>query len=161
MIDLISVVFVFLNFFVILGVIIFAVRRRLVPAAEKMLREQGVFFYNLESDYKDLQLQNQSIYENIQDQDRKFQALQARFVMWQKNCDKRVVLEQQDQLKIDEAMQQRFAMRAQMIEQHAVIKQQLPVIVAAATKSLQSKYQNVDEQKEYIEKLIGVMKERS
>lgn len=159
--DLISIVFKFLNFFVIIGVAMYCIQHYVIPMVEKMLREYGVFIYNLESDYKDLQLQNQSIYENIQDQDRQFQVMKTRFVQWQKKCEERRVVQQLHQKTTDEAMQNRFVVRSCIIKNDRAIKDQSPVILNTVTQTLQSKYQNADEQKQYIEKLIQIMKEQS
>jgi hypothetical protein len=159
--DVINIVFRFFDFFVIIGLIIYGTRRHLIPMVEKLLREYGVFIYNLESDCKNLQLQTQSIYENIQDQDRQFQVMQKRFEMWQKKCEERLVLQQAEQQRTDDVMQNRFVVRSNVIKNDIAIKNQLPTILDAATKTLQGKYQGTSEQKQYIEKLIHVMKEQS
>ncbi len=159
--DVINIVFKFLNFFVIVGIATYCVKHYVIPMVEKMLREHGVFIYNLESDYRDLQLQNQSISENIQDQDRQFRVMQTRFIQWQKKCEERLVVQQLHQQQTDDAMQNRFLVRSNIIKNDRVVKDQLPIILSSAAKVLQGKYQNVDEQKQYIEKLIQIMKEQS
>ena len=161
MIDTINIVFRFLDFFVIVGVIFYGMKHYIIPAVEKMLREYGVFIYNLESDCKNLQLQTQSIYESMQDQDRQFQAMQGRFAIWQKKCSERIVAQKLEQEKTDQMMQNRFEMRSEFIKNDNFVQQQLPIILHAATKVLQQKYHAVDKQKEYIATLIHVMKEQS
>ncbi len=161
MIDTINIVFRFLDFFVIVGVIFYGMKHYIIPAVEKMLREYGVFIYNLESDCKNLQLQTQSIYESMQDQDRQFQAMQGRFAIWQKKCSERIVAQKLEQEKTDQMMQNRFEMRSEFIKNDNFVQQQLPIILHATTKVLQQKYHAVDKQKEYIATLIHVMKEQS
>jgi hypothetical protein len=161
MIDTINIVFRFLDFFVIVGVIFYGMKHYIIPAVEKMLREYGVFIYNLESDCKNLQLQTQSIYENMQDQDRHFQAMQARFAIWQKKCNERIAAQKLEQEKTDQMMQNRFEIRSEFIRNDNFVQQQLPMILDATTKILQNKYHVVDKQKEYIATLIHVMKEQS
>ena len=159
--DVINVVFRLFDFFVIVGLIVYAIRHYVIPTVEKMLREYGVFIYNLESDCKNLQLQTQSIYENIQDQDRQFQVMQAKFVIWQKKCDERIVIQKLEQQRTDEAMQNRFMTRSSYIKNDMIVKEQLPAILDATTKTLQRKYHGTQQQKQYIDTLICVMKEQS
>jgi len=161
MIDTIDIVFRFFDFFVVVGVIFYAIKNYIIPAVEKMLREYGVFIYNLESDCKNLQLQTQSIYEKMQDQDRQFQAMQARFVMWQKKCNERVLAQKLEQKKIDITMQDRFDMRSEYMKNDSLIQEQLPAILDATTKTLQHVYHGGYKQKQYIDTLIHGMKERS
>jgi hypothetical protein len=136
-------------------------RQYIIPAVEKMLREYGVFMYNLESDSKNLQLQTQSIYENIQDQDRNFQLMQTRFAVWKKKCDERVLAQKHEQARTDDLMRHRFIVRTEHIKNENAIKEEFPDILDAATKILQIKYHNPHEQRQYVELLISIMKERS
>lgn len=159
--DAINIVFRFLDFFVIVGLVCYAVKQYVIPAVEKMLREYSVFIYNLESDCKDLQCQTQSIYENIQDQDRQFQLMQSRFLIWQKQCDNRLAAQKLEQQRIDNEMQNRFLVRSDFIKNDNAIKDQLPAILCGATKALQQKYNNTHVQKQYIDELIHIMKEKS
>ena len=73
--DSINIVFRHFDFFVIIALFIYVIRYHIIPLVEKILRDEGVFIYNLESDCKNLQLQTLSIYENLQDQDRQYQAM--------------------------------------------------------------------------------------
>ena len=159
--DVINIVFRFVDFFIILGLGFYAMRKYILPAVKKMLRERGVFLYNLESDCKNLKLQARSIHENIQDKDREYQAMQARFVIWQKKCDDLVVLQKKEQQKIDEAMENRFDIRSDYVKNDSAIKQQLPSILDTSSQILQQKYHGTDAQKQYIDELIHVMKEQS
>ncbi len=159
--DVINIVFRFFDFFVIIGLVWYAVRNYVIPTVEKLLREYGVYIYNLESDCKKIQLQAQSVYENIQDQDRQFQAMQARFIMWQNKCNERVQLQLLEQKEIDRLMQQRFEIRSLVIKNDILVKEQFPAILDAATKTLQLNYYGTDAQKQYIDTLIHVMKEQS
>ena len=159
MIHLIDIIFRFLDFFVIIALAMYGVKHYLIPAVEKMLREYGVFMYNLESDCKNLQLQTQAIYENIQDQDRNFQALQSKFMIWQKKCDELVIVQQQEQYQVDQNMQKRFEVRSKFIKNDELVKQQLPAILDGVVQDLQTKFRSVEMQKQYIDKLIDVMKE--
>ena len=159
--DVVNIIFRFFDFFVIVGVIIYATKRYIIPTVEKLLREYGVFIYNLESDCKNLQLQSQSIHENIQDQDRQFQMMQARFLTWQNKCNERVILQKTEQRRIDDCMQTRFELRSQYVKNDNAMQDQLPAILVSATKTLQKKYHGIGVQKEYIDELIHVMKERS
>ena len=159
MIHLIDIIFRFLDFFVINALAMYGVKHYLIPAVEKMLREYGVFMYNLESDCKNLQLQTQAIYENIQDQDRNFQALQSKFMIWQKKCDELVIVQQQEQYQVDQNMQKRFEVRSKFIKNDELVKQQLPAILDGVVQDLQTKFRSVEMQKQYIDKLIDVMKE--
>ncbi len=159
--DIISIIFRFFDFFVIVGLLFFCIKKYIIPGVEKMLREYGVFIYNLESDCKNLQLQTQSIHENIQDQDRQFQAMQARFLVWQKKCDERFNLEKLHQQRIDGVMQRRFDIRSEYIKNDSAIKEQLPDILEGVAQVLQKKYHGTQVQKQYIEELVCSMKERS
>lgn len=159
--DTINIVFRVLDFFVIVGLVRYAVKYYVIPIVEKMLREYGVFIYNLESDCKDLQFQTQSIYENIQDQDRQFQLMQSRFLIWQKQCDQRLAVQKVEQQRIDNEMQNRFLVRSDFIKNDNAIKEQLPAILHTATKILQQKYNNSHVQKQYIDELIHIMKDQS
>ena len=157
----INIIFRFVDFFVIIGIGFYVMRKYILPAVKKMLRECGVFLYNLESDCKNLKLQARSISENIQDQEREYQTMQARFVVWQKKCDDLVVLQKLEQHKIDESMKGRFDVRSDYIKNENEIKQQLPSILNTSTQVLQQKYHGTDAQKQYIDELIHVMKEQS
>jgi hypothetical protein len=161
MMDVVNIIFRFFDFFVIVGVLFYATKRYIIPTVEKLLREYGVFIYNLESDCKKLQLQSQSIHENIQDQDRQFQVMQARFLTWQNKCNERIFVQKAEQQRIDDRMQQRFELRSQYVKNDNAIKEQLPAILVSTTKILQKKYHEMDVQKQYINELIHVMKERS
>lgn len=161
MIHLIDIIFRFLDFFVIIVLAVYGIKHYLIPTVEKMLREYGVFIYNLESDCKNLELQSQAIYENIQDQDRQFQTLEAKFKIWQKKCDALIVSEQQEQLIIEQKMQKRFQVRSVFIKNDHLIKQQLPAILDSIADDLQTKFRSIDTQKQYIDTLIDVMKEPS
>lgn len=160
MMDYINILFRILDFCVIVGVVIYAGKYYIIPMVEKLLREYGVFVYNLESDCKNVQIQTQSIYEDIQDQERQFQLMQHRFAVWQNICNERNALQQAEQEKIDEFMQQRFKMQSEGIQKNRIMKQEFPAILDATTKKLQQKYQGSVDQKEYIEALIDVMKEK-
>jgi len=159
--DAINIVFRFIDFFIILGIGFYAMKKYILPAVRKMLRERGVFLYNLESDCKNLKLQARSIHENMQDQERDYQAMQARFVIWQKKCNEFVALQKLEQGKIDEAMKGRFDIRSDYIQNDSVVKQQLPTILETSTQMLKKKYHGTDAQKQYIDELIHVMKEQS
>ena len=159
--DIINIVFRFFDFFVIVGLIVYGIKHYVVPSVEKMLREYGVFIYNLESDCKNLQLQTQSIYENIQDQDQQFQLMQVKFAIWQKKCDERILAQKLEQQKTDEAMQNRFVIRSSYIKNDIIVQEQLPDILDATTKILQHKYHGTQQQKQYIDTLIQIMKEQS
>lgn len=161
MMNVLNIVFKFFDCFVIIGLMFYVIKQYLIPMVEKLLREYGVFIYNLESDCKNLQSQTQSIHENIQDQDRQFQAIQLRFLTWQKKCDERVGAQKVEQLRIDSAMHQRFIIRSQYVKNDSALQEQLPAILVHATKALQRKYYEVDEQRKYIDELIHVMKDRS
>ncbi|MBP6870061.1 hypothetical protein KBC04_04215 [Candidatus Babeliales bacterium] len=161
MMDIINIVFRFFDFFVVLGVGVYTVKHYLIPTVEKMMREYGVFIYNLESDCKNLQLQSQSIHENIQDQDQHFQVMQTKFLTWQKKCHELVVLQKSEQERIDGLMQQRFVIRSEYVKNDKALKEQLPAIVDTATKKLQQKFYGTEAQKQYIEELIQVMKVKS
>ena len=159
--DFINVIFRFFDFFVIIGLAVYGIKHCIIPAVEKMLREYGVFIYNLESDCKNLQLQTQAIYENIQDQDRQFLAMRLKFVTWQKRCHEKIVLQKAGQEETDAAMQRRFEVRSEFIKNDALIKEQLPDILDAVAHDLHMKYRLASLQKEYIGTLIEVMKEPS
>ena len=159
--DVISIVFRFFDFFVIIGLLFYLVKQYVIPMVEKMLREYGVFIYNLESDCKNLQLQTQSIHENIQDQDRQFQIMQLKFAVWQKKCDERLEAQILEQKKIDALMQDRFVIRSQYVKNDNALQDQLPIILDRATETLQQKYHGIELQKQYIDELIHVMKELS
>lgn len=161
MIDIINVVFRFFDFFIIIGCCVFAIKKHVIPSVEKMLREYGVFIYNLESDCKNLQLQTQSIYENIQDKNQQFQVMKSKFEIWQKKCDERIALHVDEQRIRDEAMQKRFQVQSFFIHNDYILKQQLPIILETATKKLEITYRQSYAQKEYLDSLVHVMKERS
>lgn len=161
MMDVINIVFRFFDFFVILGIGFYGVRKYVIPAVEKILREYGVFIYNLESDCKNLQSQAQSIYERTQDQEREFQLMQAKFSAWQAQCDKQAVLQKLEQQKTDHAIEKAFILRSNYIKKARIVKTQLPVILQTAMETLQHKYHEAGVQKQYIDELIDVMKEQS
>lgn len=161
MINIINIFFRFLDFFVIAGLLIYAVIFYLIPAVEKMFREYGVFLYNLESDCKDLQLQTQAIYENIQDQDRQFLAMQARFAVWQKKCHEQVIIQKKEQELTDVLMRQRCEIQSDFIKNDTLLQRNLPSILDAVTSDLQIKYRASENQKQYIDTLVGIMKEPS
>ncbi len=161
MINIMNIFFRFLDFFVIAGLLIYAVIFYLIPAVEKMFREYGVFLYNLESDCKDLQLQTQAIYENIQDQDRQFLAMQARFAVWQKKCHEQVIIQKKEQELTDVLMQQRCQIQSDFIKNDKLLQRNLPSILDSVTSDLQIKYRASENQKQYIDTLVGIMKEPS
>lgn len=161
MINIINIFFRFLDFFVIAGLLIYAVIFYLIPGVEKMFREYGVFLYNLESDCKDLQLQTQAIYENIQDQDRQFLAMQARFAVWQKKCHEQVIIQKKEQELTDVLMQQRCEIQSDFIKNDKLLQRNLPSILDSVTSDLQIKYRASENQKQYIDTLVGIMKEPS
>ncbi len=161
MIDVINIVFRFFDFFVVVGVIFYGVRNYIIPVVEKMLREYSVFIYNLESDCKNLQLQIQSIYEKMQDQDRQFQAMQARFMIWQKKCNESIEAQKAEQQKIDVTIQDRFKIRSEYMKNDSLVQEQLPAILHEVTKTVQHTYHGNDKQKQYIDTLIHDMKEQS
>jgi len=161
MMDVVNIVFRFLDFFVIAGVVLYATKKYLVPMVEKSIREYNVFVYNLESDCKNLQLQTESIYENMQDQDRQFLAMHIKFEVWQKKCHEKMILQCESQEYIDKSMKKRFNIRSDYVKNDRAIKEELPVILDSVTKSLQAKYYGTDAQKQYIDELIQVMKEKS
>lgn len=159
--DFINIIFRFFDFFVIVGLAVYGFKHYIIPAIEKMLREYGVFIYNLQSDCKDLQLQTQAISENIQDQDRQFLAMQAKFVVWQKKCDERIALQVKEQELTDAKMQKRFEVRSEFVKNDAMLKEQLPGILDTVAHDLHMKYRSIDIQKQYIDTLIDIMKEPS
>jgi hypothetical protein len=161
MMDAINIVFRFIDFFVIIGIGFYAMKKYILPTVKEMLRERGVFLYNLESDCKKLKLQARSIHENIQDQEREYQAMQVRFVTWQKKCDELVALKKAEQQQVDESMKSRFDIRSDYIKNDRIVKEQLPGILDISTQMLQKKYHGTDSQKQYIDELIHVMKEQS
>ncbi len=159
MIDITTIIFRVFDFFVVAGVAVFIVKKYIIPAVEKMLKDENILLYNLESDGKNLQLQTQAIYENIQDQDRKFQILRNKFVVWQKTCDARLLVEQQERQLAQVSMLKNFETKLSFLQNHLVLQQQIPKILDAVTRDLQKKYSKVDDQKEYINTLIHEMKE--
>ncbi len=159
--DTINIVFRFFDFFVVVGILFYGIKHYVIPTVEKMLREHGLFIYNLESDCKNLQLQADSIYENIQDQERQFKAMEARFAIWQQKCNERVVIQKTKQQQTDDAMQGRFVVKLEYIQNDNLMQKQLPVILDETTKALEHKYHGSDQQKQYIDTLIHVMKEQS
>ncbi len=161
MINFIQIIFRFFDFFVVIAVAVYGITYYLIPAVEKMLREYGVFIYNLESDCKNLQLQTEAIYENIQDQDRQFQSLESKFKVWQKKCDELIIAVQQEQLSIHQKIQQRFEIRSKFIENDELIKKQFPAILDNVVTDLQVKFRCPQMQQQYIDTLIDVMKESS
>jgi hypothetical protein len=158
---IISTFFRFLDFFVITAVVVYGIKHYLIPAVEKMWKEYNVFTYNLEKDCKDLQLQSQAIYENIQDQDRKFQAMQYNFALWQKICQSQLIIKQQEQECIDIKIQDRFKIKSNFIQNDTLIQEQLPMILDEVTCQLHDQYRGVEQQKQYIDVLINFMKEQS
>ena len=161
MMDAINIIFRCFDFFVIVGLIVYGVKHYVVPAVEKMLRDHNMFLDNLENDCQNLQAQTQSIYENIQNQDRQFQLLQSKFLAWKEKCAERIGVQKLEQQKTDAAMQNRFLTRSDYIKNDMMIKEQLPAILDVTAKRLQVKYHGTDKQKQYIDTLIHVMKERS
>jgi len=161
MMDIINVIFRFFDCFIVIGLAFFVIKYYLIPIVEKIMREYGVFIYNLESDCKNLQLQTQSICENIQDQEQHFQDMQRKFVIWQKKCEERTILQKSAQEKIDSCMQGSYETRSSYIKNDRALEEQLPAIIDNVTKKLQIQFSNIDFQKQYIDELIQVMKEKS
>lgn len=159
--DIINVIFRFFDFFIVIGLAFFIIKYYLIPSVEKIMREYGVFIYNLESDCKNLQLQTQSISENLQDQEEHFQDMQSKFLTWQKKCEERTVLQKTAQEKIDSSMQNSYETRSSYIKNDRALEQQLPTIIDNVTKKLQMQFCQIDVQKNYIDELIQVMKEKS
>lgn len=159
--NVVNILFRFFDLFVIIGLIMYAMKQYLIPMVKKLLQEHGIFISSLETDCKKLQAQSRSIYENIQDQERSFQILQARFEIWQKKCDERLAVQKIEQQRVDESMQNRFLVRSEYIKNDTALKDQLPIILDITTKNLEQKYHGTDVQKQYIDELIQVMKEQS
>ena len=157
--NIISVIFKFLDFFVIVGFLTFVVKKYIVPMVEKSLKEYGVFLYNLESDTKNLQLQSQAIHEGIQDQQLEFQAMQKKFLTWQKNCDRIKHIQEEEQAKNHQIMVQNFLTRAHCMHNAKIIKQEVPIILKNVTCKVQEIYQQQDLQKKYIDQITQFMKE--
>lgn len=161
MMDIINCVFRFFDFFVVIGLAVYYFNYYVVPQVEKMIREYSVFIYNLESDYKNLQLQVQSIQENIQDQDRHFQAMQEKFLVWKKKCDEKSILQQAKQEEIDQRIKESFILKTGFIERSAILKNELPEIMSIVKKKLHTQFSSSQAQKNYMHELIEVMKEKS
>lgn len=161
MIDFINVIFRYIDFLVIMIVGYFSITRYGLPIIEKLIREYEVFIYNLKSDSKNVLLQTQAIYENIQDKEQQFLAMQKKFIIWQKKSNLQKEYQQQEQQRIDLLVADHFALRSACLQNETMKQEQLPVIVDAATVALQKKYQAIDLQKQYIDELIHFMKEKS
>ena len=159
--NVVNIIFRLFDFFVVIGLIIFIIKKYAIPMVEKLLQEYNVFINSLKTDCEELQSQSRSIYENIQDQERSFQILQARFEVWRKKCDERVVIQETEQQKIDASMQKRFLVRSEHIKNDIAMKEQLPMILDTTLKNLEQKFHETDIQKQYIDGLIQVMKEQS
>lgn len=159
--DIINCLFRFFDFFVVIGLAFYCIKYYVIPGVEKLMREYGLLMYNLESDCKNVQLQVQSILENIQDQDRHFQMMQEKFLIWQKKCDEKTMLQQLAQEKIDASIEQSYVVRLNYIKNNTVLQEQLPDIIAGTTQKLQNRFSTIDTQKQYIDQLIQLMKEKS
>lgn len=159
--DVINIIFRLFDFCVVIGLAYYGIYTYLIPEVEKLMREYGVFIYNLESDCKNVRLQTQSILENIQDQDRQFQAIQKKFSTWQKKCDELVLLRKAEQEKIDAVMERRHEKRLSYIQHDQILQEKLPVILNSVTKDLQIRFSDTNAQEKYMDELIQIMKERS
>ncbi|MGZ6250877.1 MAG: hypothetical protein ACXWL2_02515 [Candidatus Chromulinivorax sp.] len=157
--NIIIVIFKFLDFFVIIGFLTFVIKKYIIPMVEKALKEYGVFLYNLESDTKNLQLQSQAIYEGIEDQQLEFQAMQKKFLTWRQNCDRIKSIQEQEQVKNNQIMLQNFITRAHCMHNATIIKKEVPIILENVTCKIQEIYQQQDLQKKYIDQITQFMKE--
>jgi hypothetical protein len=155
-----TIIFKFLDFFVIVGVLFFVSKKYIIPMVEKSLREYGLFLYNLDSDCKNLQLQTQSIYENMQDQELEFRAMQHKFSGWQQRCHQLKKIQDKEQETINDLLQDRFLHRSQCLKNRKVIEKQVPLILDNVVEQLQEKYNQQDVQKQYVEQVVQFMKEQ-
>lgn len=158
--DLINVFFRFFDFFIVIGLAFFVIKHYLIPSVEKIIREYNVFIYNLESDCKNLQLQTQSISENIQDEEQRFYDMERKFLLWQKKCEEKVILQKSAQEKIDNLMQNSYETRSNYIKNDQAVKKQLPAIINNVTKKLRVQFCQKNFQKQYLDQLIQIMKEK-
>jgi len=159
--DIVNVVFRWLDFIVIGAIIFFIMKYVGIPRIEKIKREYKLVLYNLESDCKKIQLQTQSIYETMHDQESEYILLRDRFDIWKKKCDEKIILQKIDQQVIDENMQKSFNLRTDIIKYEYMIKKEIPAVLDQTKELLYATYSQVDHQKSYIDQLIFYMKELS
>lgn len=159
--DIINIVFRFFDFFVVIGLAIYAMRHYLIPAVEKLMKEYNVFITSLENDSKNLELQTQSIAEEMQAQEHHFQALQEKFLLWQQKCDEQSTLQKIEQEKIGTMVEHRYQLKSSFIQYDQALQIELPVMIDTITKNLQAKFHGTDDQKDYLDELIQIMKDKA
>lgn len=160
MIDAINVLFRWLDFVVIMVGAVYLVVSKLTPVVLKMIADHALFLYNLRDDCKHVQLQNDSLHSAIEEQDRAYLNLRHKFELWHAICDKKKEERCHLQQIIDTKMIERSQVRSHFLQDKQCLVYQIPQVVQRVEQQLVEKFQSPTEQKEYLNTLISVMKER-
>lgn len=153
-------IFQILNFFVLITVFYYAIKRLIIPAVVKMIELYDLFIQSLKHDRQEVIANYQVILKEIDTQEEQFQLMQDKFFVWGKKCQQDRSQRLTEQKKIEQSLNDRFAIRSQVIMNELAIKEQLPYILEQVTQQLQVKYQATEFQKKYTQDLIDGMKEQ-
>jgi hypothetical protein len=161
MISIVSIVFRYLNFLVLVACGKYIFSAYVIPSVKKMMHDLSIYLQNLQQDANDVKKSVGMIRQQIKDQQLLFDAMQNKFVTWQKN---RAIIAQnadQDRKKYVASMQQRSATRSICLQSNKALQKELPAILNSVTVQLQKKYDNELVGQKYIDELLQEMKDVS
>lgn len=143
-----------------MAVFYYGIKQLIIPAAVKMIDLYDNFIYKLQHDRQDVISDYQAILKKIDEQEDQFQAIETKFLVWERICNKKRIDRLAEQKKIELTVQDRFNIRSDVVLNELAIKEQLPHILDQVTQQLHAKYQVAEFQKKYTKDLIDVMKEQ-
>ncbi|MBI2344613.1 hypothetical protein HYV10_00885 [Candidatus Dependentiae bacterium] len=135
--SLIDTIFNCMNLAARIGVVVYLIKKYIVPKISSSIIYQKESLKILEQQHRELKGQVTDIEKQIKDQEQLYFDLQAKFVLWQVALEK----EQQEYDRACKEYEQKLAYQLERKQQHterrALIKNELPAILKKVKKDLQ------------------------